>query len=209
MHKEDTLIRRLLHASNRLVARVYHQLDVLSPCTIPREGPAILVSNHTSGLDPLLIQSVCPRLIVWMMAKEYYDHPVLGWVYRQVQAIPVARSGKDMAAMREALRALKEGRVLGVFPEGRIAPTRELLPFQPGIALLAARSGAEIYPCYLDGTQRGKEMIPAVANPQHAQIAFGPGMGRIIRRHDRLGLDEQAERIRESIERVSRVVTPH
>ena len=174
---ENVPIRRMLHACDRLFARVYHRLDVLSPCRLPRTGAAILVCNHTSPLDPILIQSVCPRPIVWMMAKEYYEVRGLNWIYRQVEAIPVARSGRDMAATREALRALKYGRILGVFPEGKIEKTLDLLPFQTGIALLAGKAGVEIFPTYLDGTQRGKNMVDAVIRRQHAQIAFGTGLG--------------------------------
>ena len=175
---ENVPIRRVLHACNRLFARVYHRLDVLSPCRLPRSGAAILVCNHTSPMDPIFIQSVCPRPIVWIMAKEYYDLPGLNWIYRQVEAIPVARSGRDMAATREALRALKHRRILGLFPEGKIEPTGDLLPFQTGIALLAAKTDAEIFPAYLDGTQRGKSMVDSVIRPQHARIAFGHGLGR-------------------------------
>ncbi len=196
-------IRRILHASNRVFARVYHRLEVLSPCQLPSKGPAILVSNHTSGLDPLLIQSVCSRLIIWMMAKEYYDHPVLGWIYRQVEAIPVARTGRDMAAMREALRALKQGRVVGVFPEGKIEPTRELLPFQTGVALLASRSQAPVYPCFLDGTQRGQEMIPAVTHRQHATISFGTDVNWVGSGHDREQLIGHTKRLEAAVQTLS------
>jgi 1-acyl-sn-glycerol-3-phosphate acyltransferase len=182
-----------------MFARIYHRLDVLSPCRLPREGPAILVSNHTSPMDPIFIQSVCPRPIVWMMAKEYYDLPVLNWIYRQVEAIPVARSGRDLAATREALRALKSGRILGVFPEGRIETTLDLLPFQAGIALLAAKADVEIYPTFLDGTQRGKSMLQAVLLPQHARLSFGPGMGRKIDASSRESLDSAAADVRGAV----------
>ena len=147
---------------------------MLAPQRLPRRGSAILVCNHTSGLDPLLIQSVCSRLIVWMMAKEYYDLKWLTPIYRTVEAIPVDRGRPDMAATRAALRALSMGRILGVFPEGRIETSRELLPFNTGVAVLALRSRAPVFPAYLDGTQRGKEMGPAFAIPNRATLRFGP-----------------------------------
>ncbi|MBV8780772.1 MAG: 1-acyl-sn-glycerol-3-phosphate acyltransferase [Phycisphaerae bacterium] len=171
---EKKIANRALQAINRLYCRVYHQLDVLSPCTLPCEGPAILVCNHTSGLDPLLIQSVCPRMIIWMMAAEYYNLRGIKWVYETIEAIPVARSGRDMAATRAAMRALRDGRILGIFPEGRIETSRELLPFQSGVALIAEKSQAAVYPVFLDGTQRNLPMIPALGSPQRACIAFGP-----------------------------------
>src|SRR4051812_28759611 len=132
--------QRALHAANRIFTRVYHHVDVLSPCNLPRRGPAILVCNHTSGLDPQLIQSTCGRLITWMMAREYYEAPVLKKILDTVGVIPVSRGARDTAATRAAMRALENGEILGIFPEGKIAPARELLPFQVGVALLAMKS---------------------------------------------------------------------
>jgi 1-acyl-sn-glycerol-3-phosphate acyltransferase len=199
---ENVPVRRLLQAANRLFARAYHRLDVLSPCRLPRDGPAILVCNHTSPMDPLFIQSVCPRPIVWMMAKEYYEMTGLNWIYRQVHAIPVSRSGRDMAATREALRALKHNRILGVFPEGRIEPALELLPFQTGIALIAAKAAVKIFPAFLDGTQRGKGMVDAVARPQHARIAFGPQIELKIDVRSREALEMTTIRVQSAVQKL-------
>src|SRR4051812_32702659 len=91
---------RALMAFGKNYARTVHDLRVLSPCRLPKRGPAILVCNHTSGLDPVLIQSTCPRLIVWMMAKEFYDIRWFTWGYELIEAIPVARSGRDVSATR-------------------------------------------------------------------------------------------------------------
>jgi 1-acyl-sn-glycerol-3-phosphate acyltransferase len=174
--------QRALHAANRIFARVYHHVDVLSACTLPRRGPAILVCNHTSGLDPQLIQSTCPRLITWMMAREYYDLPVIRKILDTVGVIPITRGARDTGATRAAIRALENGEILGIFPEGRIAPTRQLLPFQTGVALLAMKSQAAVHPAYLDGTQRGLEMVAAFMRPQRARLAFGRPL-RFSREH--------------------------
>ena len=97
---------------NRLLTRVYHHVDVESPSKIPRTGPAILVSNHISGLDPLVIQSGLSRPVVWMTAKEYCENPSISWLFKLIEAIPVERSGKDLAAMRSAMRTLDSGKIL-------------------------------------------------------------------------------------------------
>jgi 1-acyl-sn-glycerol-3-phosphate acyltransferase len=106
------------------------------------------------------------------MAREYYEQKGLRWMLDIVGTIPVERSGRDMAATRAALAALKAGYVLGVFPEGKIEPTRELLPFQPGIGLLAMKSGVPVYPAYLEGSQRGKEIVPAILQSNCAILTF-------------------------------------
>ncbi len=173
---ENRLSVRMLGLVNLAFTRFFHDVRACQRSPLPARGPAILISNHTSSLDPLLIQSCCDRLITWMMAKEYYDVKGLGWVFRTIEAIPVQRSGRDMAATRAALRSLEQGRILGVFPEGKIETTRQLLPFHTGVALMAIRSQAPVYPVYLDGTQRGKEMVEALTRPTHSTIRFGPAV---------------------------------
>ena len=164
---------RLMQCLNRMYARVYHRLEVLSPSRLPASGAGIIVCNHTSGLDPHLIQAACPRLISWMMAKEYYEIKLIKPMLDALGTIPVTRSGRDMSATRAAMRALDKGQMLGIFPEGKIEPTRELLPFQTGVAMMAIKTGVAVYPAYLDGTQRGKEMLTAFFQPQRARVAFG------------------------------------
>ena len=173
---EDRFSIRLAQASNRMFTRIYHHMTVLSPPRLPRNGPAILVCNHVSGLDPLLVQSACGRMIVWMMASEYFDIKGLTWFFKAVRAIPVNRSGRDLVATRAALRTLSDGNVLGVFPEGRIETDQNLLPFQTGVALMAIKTGVPVFPAYLDGTQRGKEMLQAIFQPNDVCITYGKPM---------------------------------
>jgi 1-acyl-sn-glycerol-3-phosphate acyltransferase len=165
----------MLHLTDILFTRVYHNLTVLTPQRIPREGPAILICNHISSIDPAFLQAtVHHRLIFWMMAKEYMELPAMGWFFRTIGVIPVERSGRDTGPLRAALRELEAGHVLGIFPEGRISMTRELLPFQTGVALMAIKTGVPVFPAYIDGTQRGKEMLPAALSRNEATVAFGP-----------------------------------
>jgi 1-acyl-sn-glycerol-3-phosphate acyltransferase len=170
---ENRIAVRAGHAVNVCFARMYHRLELRSPPRLPRSGPAILVCNHISGLDPVLIQATSRRIITWMMASEYYEIPALTWFFKQVGAIPVDRSGRDLAATRQAMRALDHGNILGVFPEGRIEPDRSLLPFQTGVAMIAIRKGVDVYPAAIEGTQRGLPMVQAFLNPQSAGLAFG------------------------------------
>lgn len=165
---------RALKAVNRLYGRAYHRVELLTPCPIPASGAGILICNHSAGLDPVLLQAVCPRLLTWMMAKEYHDLPALRPIVGRLGFIPVTRGGRDSASLKSALRALEAGRMLGVFPEGRIAVGRRLLPFQPGVALMAARAGVPIYPAYIGGLRRNVGITRSLLEPQTATITFGP-----------------------------------
>jgi 1-acyl-sn-glycerol-3-phosphate acyltransferase len=196
---EHRLLPRVAQAANRLFCRTYHNVQTRHPQQLPREGAAILVCNHISGLDPMLIQSACSRLIIWMMAREYYEVPSLTWLYKLVEAIPVERSGRDLAATRAALRALNEGRVVGIFPEGKIETDQNLLPFQTGVALMAIKTKVPVYPAYLDGTQRGREMVDAVAHPNRAAINFGPPVEFPRNSTSKEALEHATLRIKEAV----------
>ena len=202
----DEIERRLIVRGGKGFVRGYttlfHDLRLLTPCPVPRRGPGILVCNHTSSLDPVLLQAACPRVITWMMAKEYNAFG-LRWFLNAIEPILVERSGRDMAATRAALRALKDGKMLGLFPEGRIETTPELLEFQTGIALLAQKSGAPVYPAYLDGSLRGKGMLEALISPQQATLAFGPPIHLNDDGEGREGLDAATLRIREAVAALS------
>ncbi len=173
---EKTLKISALHALDVLYSRIYHDVKIIRPSRLPARGPAILVCNHISSLDPALIQSVCRRRIRWMMAKEYFDAKPLQWFFKTVGVILVERSGRDFAATRAAIRALQEGYVVGIFPEGRIATAPEMGPFHQGIGWMALRTAAPVFPAYLDGTQRGREMVEALLRPCRAKITFGPSL---------------------------------
>jgi 1-acyl-sn-glycerol-3-phosphate acyltransferase len=198
-HITHSLTIRLLALGNRVLARLWHRTVVLRRPTLPKHGAAILVCNHTSGLDPFLLQSVLDRVVIWMMAKEYYDIKAMTWFFRAIEAIPVDRDGRDMASVRAGLRCLKQGRILGVFAEGRIETSRELLPFQTGVAMMAIRAGVPVFPAYLDGSQRNKNMLAAFLWPNRVTLAFGPPVQFDRTDPSREGLEAATARIREAV----------
>lgn len=205
----EVLERQLVVRGGKYACRVlttyFHHLKVLTPFPIPEKGGGILVCNHTSSLDPVPLQAACPRLITWMMAKEYAGLFGTRWFFNAVEPILVERSGKDLAATRSALRALKDGKIIGIFPEGRIEKSPELLEFQTGIALLALKSGVPIYPAYLDGTQRCKGMVEALLVPNRITLAFGQPIVVFDEGHGREVLERATERIRSAVQALASV----
>ena len=183
-----------------LFSRLYHHLSVRTRNPLPASGAAILVCNHISGLDPVLLQAASSRLIVWMMAKEYYDMKSMKWFFKTVEAIPVARGQRDTSSTRAAIRALEAGRVLGIFPEGKIETSRDLLPFHIGVAMIALRTGVPVYPAYLDGTTRGKEMLPAVLMPNTISLRFGPKVEFDTADSSKEGLTKATQAIQAAVE---------
>lgn len=121
---------------------------------IPEMGDKglVIVCNHVSGVDPMFIQVAMKRVVHWMVAREYTDRNSIGWFFRIVEAIPVNRRGVDTAATKMAIRLCQEGEPVGMFPEGRINKTDDLLlPGRPGAALVALRAGVPVVPCFVRG----------------------------------------------------------
>lgn len=129
-----------LDGLNRLFCHHYHRLQSV-PVPLPREGGAILVSNHISGLDPLLMIASCDRPLRFLIAREQYQRFGMQWLFRAVGCIPVDRENSPEKALRQAFKALAEGEVIALFPHGKIHldsdPPRKI---KPGAARLAARA---------------------------------------------------------------------
>jgi 1-acyl-sn-glycerol-3-phosphate acyltransferase len=154
---------------------LWHRLRTNGWAGLPERGPAILIANHTCGIDHLVLQAGCQRVLGFMIAREYYDWSLIHWFCKLVDCIPVNRDGRDIYATRAALRALKEGRVLPIFPEGQITASsgKELGPIRPGAAFLAIRSGVPVIPAYIRGTPETNQIGPSIATPSHARVIFG------------------------------------
>ena len=154
---------------------LWHRLRTNGWAKLPESGPAILIANHTCGIDHLVLQAGCRRVLGFMIAREYYDWSLIHWFCKRVGCIPVNRDGRDIYATRAALRALKEGRVLPIFPEGQITPSsgRELGPMRPGAAFLAIRSGVPVIPAYIRGTPETNQIGPSCATPSRSVVVFG------------------------------------
>tara|TARA_R110002111_G_scaffold191869_1_gene258181 strand:- start:78643 stop:79455 length:813 start_codon:yes stop_codon:yes gene_type:complete len=151
-------------------------------CPFPGNSAAIVIANHRSPTDPLILwynshlgnPKKTIRSIRFLMAREYYELPgLIGWISRATHAIPVDRNGQDVAPVREALRRLKEGDLIGVFPEGGIQTGRPIADANSGIAFLALRSQAPVYPVYINNSPRGKNMIEPFYSIAETSVVYG------------------------------------
>ncbi|NLJ33289.1 MAG: 1-acyl-sn-glycerol-3-phosphate acyltransferase [Firmicutes bacterium] len=113
---------------------------------VPAAGPLIVVANHTSYSDPPILGAALTRQVHFMAKEELFRYPVFGTILYWLKAFPVKRKVVDRSAIRKALSVLEQEEVLGMFPEGTRIKTGQLGVAQPGVALLASRSGAPILP---------------------------------------------------------------
>ena len=159
---------------NRILCRYVHGLDDKNKILLPVTGPAIVVANHISGLDPFLLIAACKRPLRFLIAREEYERPVLNWLFRASGCIPVDRTGRPEKALREALHALQEGEVVALFPHGRILLDKELPhKIKGGVARLAIWSEATIYPVRIDGVGGEGHVALAPIIPSKVTLSMG------------------------------------
>jgi 1-acyl-sn-glycerol-3-phosphate acyltransferase len=164
-------------AISGFLARVLWGARVEGEEHIPRSGPFILVSNHTSNLDPEFLGWAIGfrtrRLIHFMAKIEMRRWPVIGWLATQSGVYFVRRGEGDRAAQRYSLEALAAGRPIAMFPEGTRSRDGHLKAGKSGAALLAMRSGAPLLPVGIAGTHRlfpGDSKLP---HPSRIVIRVG------------------------------------
>jgi 1-acyl-sn-glycerol-3-phosphate acyltransferase len=159
-----------LDGFNRLFCRVYHRLPQVE-LPLPETGGAIVVSNHISGLDPMLMLASSNRPLRFLIAREQYERFGLQWLFRAVGCIPVDRENSPEKAMRQAIKALRDGEVVALFPHGKIHldsdPPRKI---KAGAARLASLTGLPLIPLRISGvTGQGGVMLPVFMRG-HARI---------------------------------------
>ncbi len=119
---------------------------------VPREGPAILASNHASFLDPILVGICARRPVRFLVANDFYRDPRLHTTLRWLGAIPVGGDAGLIRSFKHIGKVLGRGGVLGIFPEGGITRDGAMRPFRPGASVLALRMGVRLVPIHLGGT---------------------------------------------------------
>jgi len=136
---------RLLDHLNRLICRVLYQVTPVSPLPLPQRGPVLLVSDHSSYSDPMVLAATANRPIIFLTAREIYQRHGLRWLCETAHYIPINRGTHDVRAVRAMLRALRQGEVIGIFPEGGIDEHREESGHL-GVGYLALKTGAPMIP---------------------------------------------------------------
>ena len=144
--------------------------------SVPRTGSVLLVSNHSSVLDPALVGGSTPRPVTYMAKEELFRIPLFGALIRRLNARPVRRDGGDPAALRTALRVLEDGGALLVFPEGTRGPEGVLRQGKAGAGMLAVLSGAAVIPVYISGSGRAWPRGRALPRPARVAVWFGEPM---------------------------------
>lgn len=157
--------------------RLKYRLRVAGRERVPGRGGAIIVANHCSYLDPPVMGGSCRHRIVHFLARDtLLSNPFARWFFPRVAVIPLDRTRGDVGALRKAIGALKEGKVVGLFPEGTRSPDGQMRPAKGGIGFLIVKGEVPVVPLYISGTYAA---FPKGANrfrPSRIVARFGPAL---------------------------------
>ena len=152
----------------------YFKARCLGVDNVPAKGGALLVSNHQSFIDPVVAGIHIPRAVHFMARDSLFANPIFGRLIAAVNAFPVRRNTADLGAIKEAMRRLKQGRLLLMFPEGTRTPDGRIQPLLPGMFAIAKKTEVPIVPVLIDGVFK--------AWPRHQ---FLPVPGDVIVEYDK------------------------
>ena len=155
-----------------VVTRFFYRFEVRGDENIPTRGAAILVCNHVSFVDPVLLMAASPRPIRFIMDHNIFKIPVLGWFFRLAKAIPIAPQREDPRtyeiAFETARAVLDDGELLCIFPEGAITRDGQLGEFKGGVMKLLERTPVPVVPLALQnlwGSYFSRKGGPAMSQP--------------------------------------------
>ncbi|SFL84710.1 1-acyl-sn-glycerol-3-phosphate acyltransferase [Gracilibacillus orientalis] len=146
----------------KIVLKPKYKVKALGTENIPTEGPVIICSNHISNYDPPIVGITCPRPIQFMAKEELFKNKIFAFILNNVNAFPIKRGMKDRNALRKGLEVLKEGNVLGLFPEGTRSKNGEIKKGLAGAGFFALKSKATVIPCAIVGSYKSKEPLMVI-----------------------------------------------
>ncbi|WP_058307566.1 lysophospholipid acyltransferase family protein [Gracilibacillus massiliensis] len=177
----------------KLVLKPKYKVIAKGTENIPKEGPVIICSNHISNYDPPIVGITCPRDIHFLAKEELFKNKLFGYILHKVHAFPIKRGMKDRNALRKGLEVLKDGHVLGLFPEGTRSKNGELKRGLAGAGFFALRSKATVIPCAIIGEYKSKEPL---------QVVYGMPVDMESLRKNKRSAQEVTDAIMEDIKKI-------
>jgi 1-acyl-sn-glycerol-3-phosphate acyltransferase len=197
-----SIVWKVCRATARLVAAVGWQLKVHGRQHIPARGGVLLVSNHQSYLDPIMVGAYLQRPMCYLAKSELFTNRWFSWLLQSLYAFPIRQGAGDVGAVREMLRRLEQGWMLNIFAEGSRSEDGEIGPIEPGAALVLRRAGVPCVPAVIEGSFAAWPKARKLPRHGMIDVMFGPAMqleglrGEQITRLIDCTLREMLERLR-------------
>ncbi|MCF6148526.1 MAG: 1-acyl-sn-glycerol-3-phosphate acyltransferase [Candidatus Kuenenia sp.] len=155
-----------------ILLKLIFRIESVNRDYIPRTGPLIVAANHFSYLDPIVLQTIFPRRISFLMTEIYYEGK-LNWLFKLLHCICVRQNGPNTASIRDGLKVLKKNGVLGIFPEGGVSKEGILQAGNPGIGFFVLKSDARVVPAFIMGTHEALPKGAKIPKITKIKINFG------------------------------------
>ncbi|WP_409973467.1 lysophospholipid acyltransferase family protein [Bacillus sp. Bva_UNVM-123] len=175
------------------VLKPLYRFEVIGREHFPKDGGVLLCSNHINVLDPPVVGINAPRPVHFMAKAELFNVPLLGKVVSHLNAFPVKRGMSDREALRKGLGILKEGKVLGLFPEGTRNKSGELGKGLAGAGFFALRTDAQVVPCAIIGPYKAFKRL---------KVVYGKPINIKEFRERKISADEMTELIMDEIRKL-------
>ena len=159
---------------SRILTTVFFDLKVYGAYNVPKVGGVLIVSNHQSFLDPVLLSIGLDRTLSYLAKAELFKNRYFGWLIRSLNAFPVSQGAGDVGAVKEAINRLHDGHLLNVYPEGSRTENGEIQPLEKGVGLLIRRARVPVVPVAIVGSFEAYPKGKKFPTPHPIRILVGP-----------------------------------
>jgi 1-acyl-sn-glycerol-3-phosphate acyltransferase len=177
----------VLHQLCRLLGVIVFRVRCQGRHWVPRRGGVLVLSNHQSHLDPVLVGLACDRRLNYLARETLFGFAPFRWLIHSLDAIAIDREGLGLSGLRETLRRTKRGEMVLVFPEGTRTADGNMGPLRPGFCAVAKRANVALLPVAIDGAFVAWPRWRLLPRPAAIRVQFGPP----IEPQDVARLDEQ------------------
>ena len=153
------IIKWIVRGALYIWFKIFYQAEIKGLENVPKDGALIFCGNHRSYLDPPLMVVTAKRDMKFLAKEELYKNKFLAFLGWAFEAIPVKRDEKDVSAIKNSLKVLKNGECIALFPEGTRNGLEKGEKPKDGVAFFAVRSGAKVIPCGIKGGTKGNRKV--------------------------------------------------
>ena len=174
MSTEHSFFWRCAQVIAQILTRLLFNLKVVGQENIPKRGGALIVSNHQSNLDPIVLAADLHRPLNFVAKAELFKYLLGAWAMRRLNAFPLRQGHGDVGALKETIHRLQEGHLLNIFPEGARSTDGAIHPLQKGVALIIRRANVPVIPAIIVGTYDAWPMHRWIWRMAPVRVKFGP-----------------------------------
>jgi len=156
-----------------ILLKIFFRLEIKGRENLPQGKGFILVSNHVSNLDPIVLGAACTQNLHFMAKEELFRNFYFGWLLHKVNAFPLRRKGADLAAIRTAIKRVNAGGALLIFPEGTRSTDGKLGPGQEGVGFLVDKLNVPVIPAFIKGTDKAMPKGSGFIRSAKISVQFG------------------------------------